>query len=250
MSTNHHNTPEEQEKSFRATKSSQNADVLRGIFGLYVIENKQYNAYAFAFDFYEIAKLMLDELAQNYEYDFLYDVVLVFCIEGDKERAITLAVMLVDDYRQTNDFEKIIAVNKMLTDTFKAVRSSTPRLIILKAAIDAAICIVESITTELPSDELAASISETLSYLPTCIYDADFMLTSINRIAACYASEYEPQLVVIAAFLPAIKQGLEILRKHFEGHLGVGGLEGDALNGIIEVCSEYHDMLFASSILN
>jgi hypothetical protein len=71
------------------------------------------------------------------------------------------------------------------------------------------------------------------------------MLSSLTRIASCYTSEYDPKLVVIASFLPSIKQGLNFLRKHFEAHVGVSGLDGEALQGIIDVCCDYIDVLFA-----
>ena len=199
-------SPEEMEVLFRSSKSNQNLERLKDIFGGYCVENKQHKAYSIALDFYDMAKPMLDELAENYEYDFLYDVLLVLCCEEDKDRAIALAVMLIDQYNQTSEYEKIMAVNTMLKDTFKTTRTTTPSVIILKAAINAALCIVEEITDELPSDELTTTICETLSFLPTCLYDVDFMLTSLNRIAACYTSEYKPKLMIIAAFLPALGQ--------------------------------------------
>jgi len=245
MPDNYCDTPETLEKMFRSSESNQTLELLREAFNGCVVEGRQYNAYALAMDYFDLAKPLLDELAEAYEHDFLYEVFVLLCCEKDKSRAIALAVILVDRYSQNAEYEVIMDVSWLLINTFQTTRDTTQGIIILKAAINAAICIVEEITTEFPSDETATIICETLSLLPVCFQDADFMLNILNRIAACYTSEYEPKLVTIAAFLPAVEQGLDMLTKHFEGNIGVGGMNDEDLQGIIKVCNEYWNILFA-----
>jgi CHAT domain-containing protein len=239
-----HKTPEDAEKLFRSSESTQTPEQLRVIFNGYVTAGKQYNAYALALDFYEMAKPLLDELSKNYEHDFLYTVFVLFCCEQYKDRAISLALMLVDEYEQTQENEKIMNMYILLVETFDSPRNSTPGIVIMKAAINAAINIVEGVKNELPSDELATLICKTLSYLPSFFYDAEFMLTSLNRIANCYSNDYDPQLVLIAVFLPSVRDGFDTLQKHFEAHIGVGGLDDESLRGLISVCYDYKDILF------
>jgi hypothetical protein len=236
---------EHSEKLFRSDENTRTTERLRAIFGEYVMQNENYKAYSLAFDYYKLAKPMLDELAENYEHDFLYAVFIVFCCEADKDRAIALAVMLVDEYKQTAEYVKIMAVGRLLFDTFRSPRGTTPSVLIMKEAINAALSLVEGIADTFPSDETVTRICETMSCLPMCFADGEFMLLSLHRIAACYGSEYHPKLVTIAYFLPSLKQGFGLLQKHFEGHVSVGGMNSETLQGVIDVCAEYSDILFS-----
>jgi len=242
---NNHQTPEESEKQFRLPETMQTPEQLRDIFNDYIVAGKQYNAYALALDYFEIAKPLLDELAENYEYDFLFEVFILLCCEKDKDRATSLAIMLVDQYTQTSEYEKIMDISALLTDSFSVARDSTQSVIILKAALNAAISIVEEITDEYPDNEVVMKVCETLSMLPTCFMDGSFMYDSLHRIANCYNSDFAPKLALIATFLPAIRQGLDVLQKHFENNFGVGDMTDEDLQGILDVCNEYHNILFA-----
>lgn len=242
---NNHQTPEQAEELFHLSEIIQTPEQLRDIFNAYVIAEKQYNAYTFALDFFDIAKPLFDELAQNYEYDYLFEVFILLCCEKDKDRATSLAIMLVDQYTQTSEYEKIMDISALLTDSFSVARDSTQSVIILKSALNAAINIVEETTDEYPDNEVVMKVCETLSILPTCFMDGSFMYDSLHRIASCYNSEYTPKLALIATFLPAIRQGLDVLQKHFENNFGVGDMTDEDLQGILEVCNEYYNILFA-----
>lgn len=176
--------------------------------------------------------------------DLLYNNFLIFCEANDNVQAVKTATILIDEYKMSKNLEGILMLNQDFTRTFKSTMSYTASWLIKKEAINAAIELVEKITDNLPSDELISLICSNVLQLPTCANDVDFMLSSIQRIALCYKSEYIPKLLVIAYFLPALEQCFNMFHEWLKSLIDVGELDRDSIIGLIEVWDNYESMLF------
>jgi len=176
--------------------------------------------------------------------DFLYSEFLRLCAENNKEKAITLATALVDGYKAGNMHENILMLNDNFVRTFKEANASTPYFLIMKEAVSAAIQMIEDMSDEFPSSETATFICSGIVHLPKCLQDADFMLSSVQRIAAFYDSESEMQQLVIAHYTTLLHQLFAEYREWLESLRGVGNLDINEIDKTIKRYTKYEALLF------
>ena len=172
---------------------------------------------------------------------------LVFCEENDRERALKTAIVLVDDYKANKQYEKILELNNKFIRTFDDSLKSTPSFLLLKEAINAAIQMIENISDNSMTDETAEIICATMIFLPMCYQDVDFMFSAIEKITACYASDFQTKLNIIACFLPEIEKNFTLIYEGFEKLVGAGDLDSNMLISLMEVIDGYFTMLFCEN---
>ena len=221
-----------------------NADQLKSIIDRYMAAQDYYKAFTLALDYYELTKPFIDSFKGEEFSDVLYNIFTLICDENDKDHAIALATILVDEYISKKRYIKILKLNNYFLCTFMEITKTTSNFLIMKEAIKAALHIVEDIGDKLPPDEVATLVCEAITYLPLCYTDAEFMLSTIHRITSCYKSESEPRLNIIAQFLPALKQVFDNQSEWLKSLIGKGNLSIDGITAHIETHKEYMGMLF------
>jgi len=188
--------------------------------------------------------MMSKNSGKNINIDKLEKQFLKLCDNNDRDIAIKVAANLVDNYKQNSDFISILKLNKKILHSFNEPLASTPSRMILKEGILAALNIIEQMTDDMFRGEVLLLIAENMILLPSFYFDVEFMHQAIERLTACYETDYQPILITIAYFLPAIEKSLGLLQNSFEKTLGINGFDQAGMQDNIELCDYYHKLIF------
>jgi CHAT domain-containing protein len=219
-------------------------EALLSDFSSYYNDEKYYEALALALDYYDSVESFFDALSTETEAGELIGVLLLFCQNNDKKRAVKYATILIDLYTLNGKPEKIVELSYHISSSFDDPFASTSFQLIVKEGIYAVVQLLGNIEEAIPDEHIMVFICSNMLCFPgLAARDKVFAMSLIEKLIPHYKSEYKARLYVIACFLPHIKKGFERIIKQYEGLSVLKGVDLNEAEGYIQ-SKIYFEMLF------
>jgi len=218
---------------------------LLSTFEIYYREGNFYDAMSLALDHRESVDAFYDALTKETSPGELIGILLLFCQENDRDRAIEYATILIDLYKQNNYPDKIIELSYHFLTQFQDAFANTSFQVIMKEGMFAVINLLENIEDTVPDEKIMVTICSTMLCFPGLgIRDNAFARDLIEKLVPHYESNSEAKLYVIACFLPYIKNGLDRLIGQWEGLYVLKGADTADIDEQVHTIKSYLNLLF------
>ncbi|MCL2187309.1 MAG: CHAT domain-containing protein [Defluviitaleaceae bacterium] len=225
--------------------ASQNKESLLNTFAGYYNEKKYYKAMALALDNFAAVDDFSDALTQEANPGDLIGILLLFCQENDRDRAIEYATILIDLYKQNDYPEKIIEISYHFIAKFDDAFANTIFQVIMKEGMFAVINLLERIDDAVPEEKIMVMICSTMLCFPgLAIREHSFAMSVIEKLVPHYKSHSEARIYVIACFLPYIKNGFERLMSQWDGLNDIKGIDSSDIDEQLRTIKLYMERLF------